>query len=171
MAKTLIIALISAIASLISVSVGEGGLRVSLGIIVFIVAMFFNEDIDPIPASIITGIAVFLARILGLAVGGDVNSSLAISYLLEVLFYIGYGFLFEILVRRDKEKYNNPLIIILMICDFGANALELFARYLILGDDLATLTLQNLFLAAFIRSALIWIVIRIIENRNTEVEI
>lgn len=53
-----------------------------------------------------------------------------------------------------------------MICDFGANALELVARYTIQGDALQSLTLQNLFLAAFVRSAIIWIVIRVLQNKE-----
>lgn len=166
MVKSLIVALFAAVASLVNVSVGMGDLRVSLGILVLIVALYMNRDMNPVPTAIVTGIFVFIVRLIVASFSGHVVADLALSYLLEVLFYIGYGALFDFLIVKDKHPNANPLLLILMICDFGANALELVARYTIQGDALQSLTLQNLFLAAFVRSAIIWIVIRVLQNKE-----
>lgn len=166
MVQSLVIALIAAFASLINLSVGMGHLRVSMGIIVMIVALHEKKELKPISTSVLAGFAVFLMRLIVTSVGGTISTNIALSYLLEVLFYIGYGVLYEFLERRDVEKYNNPLILILMICDFGANAIELASRYFILGDNLQNFTFPNLFIAAFVRSAIIWILIRIF-NKNS----
>lgn len=166
MLKKLLVALVAAFASIIHFTVGMGDLRVSFGIIVFVLALYFNEDMEPISSAIITGIAVFLMRVIVVAISGDVATNLVVSYLLEVLFYIGYGIIYEFVVRHDNVKESDPLVLLLMICDFGGNALELTARYLFLGDQFQSLTLQNLFLAAFIRSALVWIIIKILKNQK-----
>lgn len=169
MVKGIIVALLAAVASIVNLSVGMGDLRVSLGIIVFIIALYFDKNMKPIPSAVITGIAVFLMRIILAAISGNVVTSLFVSYLLEVLFYLGYGIIFEFIVRRDRIEDNNPLILLLMICDFGGNSLELLARYFLMGDDFQSLTLQNLFLAAFVRSAIIWLVIKIMEKSKKQV--
>lgn len=170
MMNTLVVALISAFASIIHFTVGMGDLRVSLGIIVFVLALYYNEDMKPIPTAVITGIAVFLMRLIVVAISGDIVSELTASYLLEVLFYLGYGILYEFVVKREESRRKDPFILLLMICDFGGNALELTARYILLGDNFQSLTLQNLFLAAFIRSALIWIIIKVINSQKRTIE-
>lgn len=166
MINTLVVALVSAFASIIHFTVGMGDLRVSLGIIVFVLALYYNEDMKPIPTAFFTGIAVFLMRLIVVAISGDVVSQLTASYLLEVLFYLGYGILYEFVIRKNKSIKSDPLILLLMICDFGGNALELIARYILLGDNFQSLTLQNLFLAAFIRSAMIWVIIKVISSQK-----
>lgn len=170
MMNTLVVALISAFASIIHFTVGMGDLRVSLGIIVFVLALYYNEDMKPIPTAVITGIAVFLMRLIVVAISGDIVSELTASYLLEVLFYLGYGILYEFVVKGEESRRKDPFILLLMICDFGGNALELTARYILLGDNFQSLTLQNLFLAAFIRSALIWIIIKVINSQKRTIE-
>lgn len=164
--KTLLVGLLAALASMVDLTVGMGDLRVSLGIVVLVLALFFEEGLDPVATGLVTGLAVFGLRIFMAAVTVGVDVGLAFSYLLEVLFYLGYGLLLLFAVRKDKEKENNPLILLLMICDFGANAIEFFARYIVLGDNFESLTLQNLFLAAFVRSALIWIGIKLIKEKK-----
>lgn len=170
MVKSIIVALLAAVASIVNLSVGMGDLRVSLGIIVFIIALYFDKNMKPLPSAILTGIAVFLMRLVIAAISGNIATSLSVSYLLEVLFYLGYGMFFEFIVRKDDIEENNPLVLLLMICDFGGNSLELLARYFLLGDNLQSLTLQNLFLAAFVRSAIIWLVIKVIERSRSKVK-
>lgn len=166
MVKKLLVALLAAFASIIHFTVGVGDLRVSFGIIVFVLALYFNEDMEPISSAVLTGIAVFLMRVIVVAISGDVKTDLIVSYLLEVLFYIGYGIIYEFVVKHDNFNDSDPLVLLLMICDFGGNALELTARYFLLGDSFQSLTLQNLFLAAFIRSAIIWIIIKILKSQR-----
>ena len=170
MVKSIIVALLAAVASIVNLSVGMGDLRVSLGIIVFIIARYFDKNMKPLPSAVLTGIAVFLMRLVIAAISGNIATSLSVSYLLEVLFYLGYGMFFEFIVRKDDIEENNPLVLLLMICDFGGNSLELLARYFLLGDNLQSLTLQNLFLAAFVRSAIIWLVIKVIERSRSKVK-
>lgn len=170
MVKSIIVALLAAVASIVNLSVGMGDLRVSLGIIVFIIALYFDKNMKPLPSAVLTGIAVFLMRLVIAAISGNIATSLSVSYLLEVLFYLGYGMFFEFIVRKDDIEENNPLVLLLMICDFGGNSLELLARYFLLGDNLQSLTLQNLFLAAFVRSAIIWLVIKVIERSRSKVK-
>ncbi|NMB14364.1 MAG: hypothetical protein GX985_03805 [Gallicola sp.] len=158
----IIIALLAGLASVFNFHIGNGGLRVSLGIIVLIIALYKYEKLNVLKTSLLSGIAVFVVRIiLDYAGTGSVDETV-LYHALEIIFYLVYGFLFDLMVRKDTSVYKSPLILVLMLCDFGANAAEYLARFLFLQSAIVPVDFQTVFLAAFIRSAVIWVIIHFV---------
>ena len=158
------IVLMASLLSLINLSIGDTDLRVSMGIIVFVVGILLFEDINPISLSCATGLGVFIMRLIEASFVTGLDGKMILSYSLEIFFYIAYGLLFFILVRKEDPKQHNPIILLLMICDFGANATESLIRYPVSNFGLVTENFSTIFLAAFVRSAIIWIIWRISER-------
>lgn len=165
MVDVFITAGLSAFASILNLSVGDSGLRVSLGIIVLIVFLQWKKNLPIFLTSLISGFGVFIVRVLvqGLSVGfSNLTLQVVFSLSLEIIFYVGYSLIYLLIVRNDTSIYKNPLILLLMLCDFGANSLEYLVRYLTLSSTIQTVGFMTIFLAAFIRSSVIWIITKFI---------
>lgn len=170
------IVLFSGLASIFKLSVGSGGLQISLGIIVLIACLQKNKKLPVILTSVLAGFAVFIVRVI-MAFFIDASMALTVQNVLplslEILFYLGYSIIYLIIVRNDNSVYKNPLILLLILCDFGANTIEYIVRYFYLSTTLEVVDFQTIFLAAFIRSAIIWavckFVFRIEENEKTQI--
>ncbi|WP_300410781.1 hypothetical protein [Lagierella sp.] len=162
MKRHLQLVLMASLLSLINLSLGDSDLRISLGIIVLIVGLLIHEDIRPIPLSLYTGVGVFITRLIQTSFNTGLNGKMILSFSLEIFFYLAYGALFDFLIRKDDPDLGNPVILLLMICDFGANTVESLIRYSVVDFGLVTENFSTIFLAAFIRSALIWITWRIL---------
>ncbi|AGT44295.1 hypothetical protein [Treponema pedis] len=169
MLEILIVAVISAVCSLFNLSVGLTGLRITLGIIVLAAALQRNAKLNVIIASAFAGIGVCIVRILVSGVSSGFSIYEVFNHSLEILFYLGYGIFYYVLVRSEKSVYKTHLILLLMLCDFGANTIEYAARHFLLSSSSATSAMetaafQTIFLAAFIRSSLIWIIAKFAFN-------
>lgn len=162
MSNPIIVALLAGIASLVNIPVGDGGLRVSLGIIVLIVALYRDKSLNVMKTSVLAGIAVFLVRLLTSYIGAGAVDNTVLNHALEIIFYLVYGYLFNLMVRHDTSVYKSPLVLLLMLCDFGANAAEYLARYIFLQSAIVPVDFQTVFLVAFIRAAIIWIIIHFV---------
>ena len=158
------IVLMASLLSLINLSIGDTDLRVSMGTIASVVGILLFEDINPISLSCATGLGVFIMRLIEASFVTGLDGKTILSYSLEIFFYIAYGLLFFILVRKEDPKQHNPIILLLMICDFGANATGSLIRYSVSNFGLVTENFSTIFLAAFVRSAIIWIIWRISER-------
>lgn len=159
--SSLLVAAIAAIASLFSLAVGASDLRVTLGIVVLIVALHTRKDLKILQTATVTGIFVFLVRLLMDALGSDtLIMDEVYSYAFEILFYVGYGLFYKFLVDNEKTGEATSLLVLLMLCDFGANSVEYFARYLFMSASVVTADFMTIFLAAFIRSAIIWLILK-----------
>lgn len=153
------VALISSLASLVAFRVGEGEFRVSLGMVAMIVLLERYREIPAILTSILTGLFVFLMRILSFKLtGGDVVGDLLFSFSLEIAFYIVYGLSYNFLVRLEKPKERMPLMLLLMLCDFAANSTEYFLRFASLKETASHVGFLTIFMVAFVRSAVIWVI-------------
>lgn len=162
MTSTIIISFLAGLASLFNVSVGEAGLRVSLGIIVLIVALYRDPQLNVMLTATLSGIAVFLVRIFSVYAGAGAFDNMVLYYALEIVFYVVYGLLFNLMVRHDTSVYKSPLILLLMLCDFGANTAEYLARFILLKSEIIPVDFQTVFLAAFIRSSIIWMIVHFV---------
>lgn len=174
MRRQTILVLLASVLSLLHLPIGGTDLRVSLGIIVFIVGLLLFEDLKPISLSFYTGIGVFIARLIQMSFSTQLTGPIIFSYSLEIIFYLAYGLFFYFLITTEDPRQNNPIILLLMICDFGANSAESLARYAL--SDLsftANFVLEtdkflSIFLAAFVRSAMIWIIWRLLKRYHKE---
>ena len=98
---------------------------------------------------------ILVSAFAGKALTFDVIS----SYSIEILFYASYALFYLILVRHDHSAYKTPFIMLLMLCDFGANTVEYVVRFLIFGGAIMKSQFNDIFISAFIRSAIIWIIV------------
>ncbi len=156
MVTTFLIALITALASLVQIPVGESDFRVTLGMVVMMTGYIVLKKTKIIRLAFMSGLFVGLLRIAVAAIGGTaVTPLLAGSLLLEFFFYLGYGILFHFTVETNKSIYKIPLVFSLVICDFGGNALEYFLRFLYASEAWRDTSLLTILIAAFVRSILI----------------
>lgn len=165
MKDVLITAGLSALASIFNLSLVEGGLRISLGIIVLIAILEYKKDLPIFLTSLLSGIGVFIVRVImeGISVGfSALTLHTVFSLSLEIIFYLSYGLIYFLIVRNDTSVYKSPLILLLMLCDFGANSVEYLSRYFMLSSTVQTIGFMTIFLAAFIRSSFIWIITKFI---------
>lgn len=154
-----LIGLLAAFASLFSLQIGTGYLRVTLGIVIVIVALLSNPALDVLSTVAVSGVMVFLMRVFVSVLSTHTfSANLILLYALELLFYLGYGLFFKYLVRNEKTGKENSLIILLILCDFAGNTLEYLVRFFFADGALLQTDFTSLFLSAFIRSAVIWLV-------------
>lgn len=171
MFKTIIVSAVVALCSLLNFELGESDLRASMGIVALIVALHNDTELNELKTGIVSGIAVFLMRILSTAFAGHtVGLNLMISYSIEIIFYASYALFYLILVRKDHSAYKTPFIILLMLCDFGANSVEYLVRFLVYGGSIMKAHFNDIFMSAFIRSAIIWIIVSYIAKNKIKKE-
>lgn len=157
---TIILVLLSALASLIQMPIAGADFRFSAGIIVLIAGLLLNKKLKPIPVGILAGFAVFLMRVLYANIIG-LESYDMLSYFLEVFFYLGYVLVYRYVVLKDDAIYRTPLVVGLSLSDFGGNALEYFIRLGAGYEDWNSTSLTSLLIAAFVRSVLIILLVYI----------
>ncbi|MCI6602925.1 MAG: alanine:cation symporter family protein [Clostridiales bacterium] len=148
------IILSSALASLLQVPVAGHDFRFSAGIIVLITALLIKRELKPIPMGLATGLMVCLTRVIAASLSTAAQPDV-LSYFLEVFFYLGYVVVYRLVVLKDDQVYELPLVIGLTLSDFGGNAVEYFVRLAFHYEDWNSAPFINLLIAAFVRSGLI----------------
>ena len=161
---------LSALASIFSLHV-HAGLRVTLGAVFLIVGLERCKKLPVFLTTFFTGLAVVFLRIVAQVVFDKFSFAdvfnYSVNYSIEILFYLGYAFFYYIIVRKNSATYKSPLVPLLIICDFGGNAIEYAARYFLLRPELETITFPVILAIAVIRSVLIWIMLKyFFETRN-----
>lgn len=154
------VAFISIVISLISqmhINIFSTELKVSFAIILLPITLYVLEDFNVLLASIFSGLGVFLLRILlHFLIHGNYNNILAL-YAPEILFYIGYGFLFYLYTKHFKNNFNSKFFFITMILiDYLSNLLEMYVR---IGPECFSSTIQqSLIFVATLRTVIIVII-------------
>ena len=170
--KTVLIVILSALASLIAIPVGDGGFRITFGIVVLITALHVFKPKNPITLGVITGLAVCTVRILFDSISMDMTASLASSYFLELSFYIAYPILYRLVFLTNTSKYPLPQVVSLVLCDTGSNAIEYSLRTLAGNVIWDTTSIYTILLAAFVRSVLIimgvWLMEHFVLNKTSD---
>lgn len=152
-----------ALASQASIGLIESDFRVSAGIITLMVLLFYYKDLSPVPTGILSGIMVYLLRLLVHYIScGNINDVI-FSYQQEMVVYITYPIIY-LLLSRGKNKDNiNFSFFVMVISDFCSNFIEVFLR--LSTDIYASLkeVVITLFFVSLIRSAIVWAIINIIK--------
>lgn len=159
MLQAVLIIVLSALGSLLSISVGEGDFRITFGIVIFIAALHLLKPKHPITLALLTGLAVSVLRIFVDSLSMDMTATLASSYLLEIAFYVGYAWFYDWAVTTNTSPYPLPLAVALVLCDTGANTIEFSLRALASNSAWDTTSFVSILLAAFVRSVVIIFVI------------
>lgn len=165
MKRRVLVILVAALASLISIPVGDTDLRITLGIVIMVVGTRIFRFDKAIRFSFWTGLAVCLARIAYAAIVGiNVTPLLIGSYFLEIFFYIGYGIIYHFAVESIRTKYPVPLVLSFVLCDFGGNTLEYLMRFFYASEVWSDTSLLNLLLAAITRSVIIILLVFLLQR-------
>lgn len=171
MLNTMII-ILSALASLLSVAVGDGSFRITFGIVILISGLHLFKPKHPIILALATGLAISLLRIFVDSMSMDMTASIASSYLLEIIYYVTYAFLYNWAVTTNTSPYPLPLAVALVLCDTGSNTVEFALRYLANDTSWTTTSFYSILVAAFVRSVLIvliaWVFDRFVVNQRKE---
>lgn len=150
-------AIIIALASQVNIGIMGTDFRVSAGIIFFAIFLYHYKDLKPIPMGMISGIAVYILRVIIYSLGkGNLNEVL-FSFQLEILFYTFYGVIYSLLIRRINKDNLNMLLLILIAGDIGANIIEIFARIIIEASRFHLDIILTIVLAAIARSTIVWL--------------
>lgn len=105
MKRRVLVILVAALASLISIPVGDSDFRITLGIVIMVVGIRIFRFEKAIRFSFLTGLAVCLTRIAYAAIMGiDITPALMGSYFLEIFFYIGYGIIYHSQLRASAQN-------------------------------------------------------------------
>ena len=120
--------------------------------------LYLLDDAEILPVSILSGFGIFGTRVLRDYVTGAGIADVAAQYLPETMFYVVFGialFIYDRLRSQNiRLRYFIPLV---MVIDYGANSLELFAR---MKTTAYTMNNQlSLMLVAFIRGMLLLIIL------------
>ncbi|KNF09001.1 signal transduction histidine kinase [Gottschalkia purinilytica] len=147
---------IVALASQINIGILDTDFRVSAGIIFFVLFLFQYKDLKPVLMGLISGIAVYLLRLIICLAGKGNLSEVIFSYQLEILFYTFYGVIYSLLTRRSNRDNLNQLVFILIASDLCANLIEIFVRIMVGDSHFHREIIITLLLVAIVRSVIVW---------------
>lgn len=157
--KMIFVSLIVALASQVSIGLMSSNFIVSAGIISFVVFIFYYEELNPIPTGIISGITVYLLRLLVYYLTNGELNDVIFSYQLEILFYVFYSIIYSLLIARASKDNINFVFFIMVISDFGANIIEVFVRTSIDSSPSPKEVGITLLLVSIVRSTIVWVVL------------
>ncbi|TJX14428.1 hypothetical protein E9840_06150 [Tissierella creatinini] len=162
--RSLSASLLVGFASLINLGLLSGGFRVSAGIILFVALLYYYDDLEPIPTGILSGVIVYLLRVMVFFVSNQGFGDAFTAFLPEILFYISYAIVYHFAIyRRDKNNLN-LFYFIMVISDLGANYAEVSLRSIMESSLFTANTAITLIIVSVIRSAIIWLILNGIVN-------
>lgn len=157
--KMIFVSLIVALASQVNIGLINSDFRVSAGIIFFVAFLFYYHELRPVPTGILSGIMVYLLRlIVHYITNGNLNNVI-ISYQLEILFYAFYSIIYSLLINKGNKNNINFIFFIMVISDFGANLIEVAVRATIDTSPSPWKVGATLFLVSVVRSTIVWLVL------------
>lgn len=150
-----------ALASQVNLGLLNSDFKVSAGIIIFVTLLFYYEDLNPVTTGIVSGVSVFALRMLVYYAMNGSNNQIMSSYMLEILFYLFYSIFYSLFIKIDNKNNINYVFIILIICDFGANLIEVLVRSLMDSSPFILYFGITLLIVSIVRSTIIWVILNI----------
>lgn len=157
--KTLFVSVLVGFASQINLGLLSGGFRVSAAIILFVSFLFYFDDLEPIPLGILSGIMVYLLRIMVFFVANQGFEDAFISFLPEIIFYIIYAVAYHFAIYRRKKDNLNLFYFIMVISDLSANYVEVSIISIMESSLFTENTAITLIIVSIIRSGIIWVIL------------
>lgn len=157
--KLLLTALLVGFTSQINLGLLGGGFRVSAGIILFVALLYYHDDLNPIPTGILSGIMVYLLRVMVFYIGNGEFADAFTAFLPEIVFYIAYAIVYHIAIYRSNKNNINSFYFIMVISDLGANYVEISLRGIIEASLFTVNSAITLVMVSVIRSAIIWLIL------------
>ncbi|CAM2854350.1 ATP-binding protein [Hathewaya histolytica] len=138
--------------------------RVSMGIIVFPIALYYFENISTIKTALLTALFVYIWRIILHYITNGSMESVFLAYFPEIFFYLFYGVFFSVLNRKNKDFHLNKLFTNLVISDYLANAIEIILRT---PSGIMNFRINiSLIVVALIRTLIICVILKIFKLYN-----
>ncbi|WP_312907583.1 sensor histidine kinase [Tissierella praeacuta] len=157
--KMFFVSFIVALASQVNIGLINSDFRVSAGIIFFVAFLFYYHELEPVQTGILSGIMVYILRLMVYYLtNGDVKGVI-ISYQLEILFYAFYSIIYCLLINQGNKNNINFIFFIMVISDFGANLIEVLVRTTIDTSPSPWKVGTTLFFVSIVRSAIVWLVL------------
>lgn len=153
--RMFVISFFVALVSQINLGLMNTEFVISAGIIIFVSFLVYYDDLNPVVLGVMSGIMVFLFRILISYITRGSVETLYLAYVLEILFYLFYSVFYSILVKDIKIGNLIYVYGAVLFCDFSANLVEGLVRYMILGTPYIFDVLASLLIASVIRSSII----------------
>ncbi|MCF6461175.1 sensor histidine kinase [Clostridium sp. Cult3] len=157
--KHILSIIIIAIASQIDLALFTHDFMISGGIIAFSIIYYFYRDLNAILTGIITGILVYLFRILVFIVGEGTLAQGLISFFPEVFFYIVFGLSINLFTNRGFLSNLNKMFVAVLISDILSNGTEMFIRSQIGLINLNFKIVWTLIMVAIIRALIVWTIL------------
>lgn len=156
--KILLGSLIVTLSSQFYIDILLSDFRVSCAIIALGLFLFLNRDISPIVMGIAVGFSTYIWRILIYFLRYGYNYEILGAYIPEIFFFIVYGILFSRLIRKTDSFDQYVFFIILVLCDFTSNIVEILIRIIYFNHKFYFNIITSLFIVALIRAAAILII-------------
>lgn len=150
-----------ALASQVSIGLMSSDFRVSAGIILFAIFVYFYKDLKPIETGILSGIMVNLLRLILYYLNNKESIIPIPTYYLEIFFYIFYAVIYSLMKDKVNKENINSIFFILVISDIFANIIEVFIRAKIELNPFPWDIIYTLFLVAIVRSSIVWLVLNL----------
>lgn len=149
-----------AIASQVNIGILGADFRVSAGIILFAGILYHYKGLKPVPLGLISGITVYILRIIIYLLGKGNIRNVVFSYQSEILFYTFYGVFYSLLIKKINKEDINKQFLILAISDFTANLIEISTRIIMKTSQFHLEIITTLLLVAIIRSSIVWTILK-----------
>ncbi len=157
--RIIAVSIIVALSSQINIGFLGTDFRVSGGIIFLSILLYIYKDLKPIQTGVVSGICVYLLRILIYYLGNGNFSGILWSFQLEILFYTFYGIIYSLFNGRNTKDDINQLLLTMIISDFSSNIIEVWVRVTVGVSLFRWEIITTLFLVAIVRSSIVWFVL------------
>lgn len=159
----ILISIFVGIAAQIHIGIMESDFVVSAGILFFVI-LVYHYNVKPIPTGILSGITIYIFRLITYRISNGSFNNVGYSYTFEIFFYISYSIIYHILMRKDEGKNLGRVFLVLIISDFGSNLLEITLRSLVNYNVAFFDSEVTLLIVGIIRSSIIWLVMFIFDQ-------
>ncbi|MGM0438311.1 MAG: ATP-binding protein [Bacillota bacterium] len=157
--KYLFIIITTAISSQISVGIYQTSFKISGGVIAFFLLLYLFDKINIIAVGFQVGITVFLLRFFVFYFNNGHILNSFITYIPSYFFYIIYALIFYFFLRKDLLENKFKGFSLIFMADALSNLSEISFRYLLNLINLDWNIIFIVFLAAFVRTLVIWLVL------------
>lgn len=160
--KLILVSLIVGFFSQISVGLMNSDFRISAGVIFFEAFLIYYEDLKALPTGLLSGISVYVFRLISYYLMNGNISKVIFSYQLEIAFYVIYALIFSILTQNKTKRNLNYLFLIMIVSDFTSNYIEVLLRNLTTDSLSLSKISLTLIIVSIARSAIVWLILNAI---------
>lgn len=155
--------LLVALAAQFNINLFASDFKISIAVICLPAFLFLVRDFLLLPVTFLSGICIYLSRILLYWFRNGVIEHSYKAYFPEMIFYFVYGLcLYLYVAKRRRELSANALVLPLFLMDYISNFVELLLRPGVDAFDLRTQL--SILLVAALRTLIVWMILTIFDR-------